>query len=141
MAATWPVEEFREYLRVLMDQAGIPDYAELHRRTGVSQTQFSHWRKGNAQPSADSLRRIAPALGVAPAALFLAAGLNLADEIEPRESDLAVLPREIRDLLDLWANDDLTGQQRDDLRRSIGIVVAGVRAGLDTSSGRRKRSA
>jgi len=92
---SWPAEEFREYLRALMDRAGIADYAELSRRSGVSQTQFSHWRRGNAQPSRESLAKIAPVLGAPTVNLWLAAGLAGVDQLNLSDTpDLRVLPAE-----------------------------------------------
>lgn len=125
---SWPVEEFREYLLACMDRAGVTDYAELSRTTGVSQTQLSNWRYGKSQPSQASLKKIAPVLGIAPVNLYIAAGVNDSEELELSHApDLRVGPREFQDLAELW-DTDLTDEQRSFLRRSVGTLVAGLRA-------------
>jgi len=128
---SWPVDEFNEYLRACMKRAGIPDPAELSRMTNVSQTQLSNWRYGKSQPSAASLKKLAPALGVAPVNLYIAAGLNDSEELAlDRSPDLRVGPREFVDLAELWDDDRLTDEQRSFVRRSVATLVAGLRAEL-----------
>lgn len=130
----WPVDEFREYLRALMDERRIPDYAELSRLSGVNQWQFSQWNRGLAQPSVKSLRKVAPILGVQPVALFIAAGLNDAEELELTQGpDLKVGPAEFRDLAELWDDPRLTDDQRSFIRSAVANLVAGLRAGLVNS--------
>lgn len=131
MPASWPVDEFVAYLRALMGEAHIPDFAELSRLTGVSQTQFSNWRRGLSQPSRDSLNKIAPVLNVKPVNLWLMAGLVDEAELDLAERpDLAVVPREFADLLGLWRDERLTDEQRGDLRRSVALLVSGMRSQL-----------
>lgn len=126
------MEEFRDYLRALMTEHGIPDYAELSRLSGVSQNQFSNWRRGLSQPSRESLSKVARVLGVKPANLWLVAGLADEDELGIEESpDLTVLPREFADLLDLWGDERLTDTQRDFVRMSVANLVNGVRASFE----------
>lgn len=130
VAREWPHEEFRDYLLALMEEKGISDYAELSRRSGVGQWQFSQWTRGLAQPSTKSLRKLAPALGVTPVKLFLVAGLNDAAELElGHEPDLRVGPAEFVALAELW-EEDLSDDQRSFLRRSVATLVAGLRAEL-----------
>jgi transcriptional regulator with XRE-family HTH domain len=141
MGSVWPVEQFRALLRALMDAAGIDDYAELSRMTGVSQQQFSTWRRGLAQPSRESLAKIAPILGVPVVNLWVAAGLASPDDLDLAEApDLRVLPSEFRDLADLY--DTLNDDEKAFLRRSVARLVAGVRSELsldrDQPSGRRR---
>lgn len=140
---SWPADAFRDYLRALMDAAGIPDYAELSRLSGVSQTQFSHWRRGNARPSRESLAKIAPILGVAAVSLWLAADLANPDELALADApDMRVLPREIRELADLFDTPGLTEEQKSYVRRSVSTLTAGLRAELvkprNHPTGRRK---
>lgn len=138
VAKSWPVEEFREYLLACMKRAEIADFAELSRLTGVSQTQLSNWRYGKSQPSQGSLKKIAPALGVAPVNLYIAAGVNDHAELElAHEPDLRVGPAEFRDLAELW-DDHLTDEQRSFVRRSIATLVAGLRAELPKGRGTTK---
>lgn len=145
MPKAWPVAEFQDYLRALMAAAGVADFAELSRRTGVGQWQFSTWKQGRNQPSAASLRRLAPALNVSPIKLFLAAGVNDAEELDlSAQPDLTVLPTEIGDLIALYEDPKTSDEQRSFLRRSLAALVAGVRAEVAAPparpSGRRRAS-
>lgn len=134
VAKEWPVEEFREYLAALMKEKGISDYAELSRITAVGQWQFSQWNRGLAQPSQNSLRKVARGLDVAPVKLFLVAGHYEHQELElGHEPDLRVGPAEFVALAELW-EEDLTAEQRSFIRQSISTLVAGLRAGLPKSS-------
>lgn len=141
MPATWPVEEFVAYLRALMREADIADFAELSRLSGVSETQFSNWRRGLSQPSRKSLNRVAPILRVKPVNLWLMAGI--ADEADldlTERPDMTVAPREFTDLLELWHDDRLSDPQRDFLRTSVAVLVSGMRGQLaDPARGRPNR--
>ena len=131
MAKAWPVAEFQEYLRACMDAAGIPDFAELSRRSGVGQWQFSTWKQGKNQPSAASLRRLAPTLNVSPVKLYLAAGVNDAEELDlSGQVDLTVLPAELREFIALYLDQRLTEDQRAYARRAVAHLTAGLRAEL-----------
>lgn len=144
MSTAWPVEEFQEYLRALMDEARIANFGELSRLTGVSENQFSRWKLGKSQPSAANLRRIAPALDVAPVALFIAAGLNDPAELDLDQPDLTVVPAEIRDLISLYGDDRLKDEQRSFIRQSIANLTAGLRAhlaGVEKGTSGRRRTA
>lgn len=144
-APTWPYEEFREYLRRLMDEARprIPDFAELGRLTGINQSLFSRWRSGAAQPGTESLRKVAGVLGVPPVKLFLAAGLTDAQELDlSGQVDLTVLPAEITQFIALYLDERLTEDQRRYARQTVAYIAAGLRAELAKSqvkpSGRRR---
>lgn len=139
MPKEWPHEDFREYVAALMREQGIADYAELSRRSGVGQWQLSQWNRGLAQPSMKSLRRLAPALGVSPVKLFIAAGLHDSAELElGDEPDLRVGPAEFQDLAELWDDPRLTDEQRSFVRRSVATLAAGLRAELPNSGATRK---
>jgi len=142
---TWPYEEFREYLRRLMDETRprIPDFAELSRLTGINQSLFSRWRSGQVQPGVDSLRKVAAALNVQPVRLYLAAGLTDAAELGlAGEVDMTVVPAEIRELIALYLDARLSDEQRTYVRRIVADVSAGLRAELAAPparpSGRRR---
>lgn len=144
--ASWPVDEFREYVRALMDAAGIPDYAELSRLTSVSQTQFSNWRRGLSQPSRLALKKIYPALGLkSPVPLYIAAGLDTHEELElGEEPSRTVLPRPMQELLEVYEQLKALGQEEVALS-SIRVVVAGLRAQLPDArkaqpSGQRRKT-
>lgn len=130
-----------EYLRALMTEADIRTFAELSRLSGVSETQFSNWGKAKSQPSRDSLKRLAPHLRVAPARLYLAAGINDAEDLDLTAGpDLTVLPAELRTLIEVWPQ--LSDDQQMFARRSLAVLVGGLRAELVKSevkpSGRRR---
>jgi transcriptional regulator with XRE-family HTH domain len=136
----WPVEEFAAYLRALMREADIPDYAELSRLSGVSQTQFSNWRKGIAQPSRESLSKVAKVVNVKPVHLWLAAGVADADDLDLSEQpDLAVLPREFTELIQLWRTDLLSDAERQFLRTSVAVLMRGIRNDVLHNPERRPR--
>lgn len=130
VAKEWPeAEEFREYLLALMREAGVVDFADLSRRSGVGQWQLSQYQRGLAQPSVKSLRKIAVALNTSLAKLQLVAGHNDAGELDiGEEPDLRVLPDEFHDLIGLWEDPGLTDDERSFVRRSIATLVTGLRA-------------
>lgn len=133
------MEEFNAYLRALMDAAGIDNYAELSRLTGVSQNQFSNWRRGLAQPSRENLRKIAPALGLrSPVTLYLAAGLEEQEHLELEAApDFRVLPKQFQDLRDIYERLKEVGRE-DVALSSVSVLVAGLRAELEAQLVRRK---
>ena len=137
MASRWPYEQFAEYLRALMAEAGIPDYAELSRLSGVNQTQFSNWRRGISRPSRESLAKVAPVLRVPTANLVTVAGLA-DDGDEPTEEIRrpAALPAELVELLELWRDERLDDEQRRALLAAVAFTVGGVRAQLERPAGR-----
>lgn len=146
--ATWPYEQFGDYLRALMDAAGIADYAELSRLTGVNQSQFSNWRRGRSQPSTATLKRIAPALDTPPVKLYIMAGLDEeADYDLSQEPDFSALPRPFHDLREIYERAAANGEG-DRVLEAILLLVAGLKAQLkpaattrgDRPSGRRRAS-
>lgn len=132
-----------------MDAAGIADFAELHRLTGVSQTQFSNWRRGISQPSRENLKRIAPALSLkSPVTLYLAAGIDEREDLELEAvPDFTVLPKPFLDLRHVYELAKSLGRE-DLVLSSISVLVAGLRAELNAEinqgkpqpSGRRKQA-
>jgi len=136
VSPTWPFEEFRDYLRALMDAAKIVDYAVLSRLADVSEAQLSRWKYGTAQPSRESLAKIAPVLNVPAMNLWIAAGLATPEELNLDVlPDMRVLPQEFRDLI-LMYEDGRTGTEvKAFLRRSVAALVAGIRA-ESTAQGR-----
>lgn len=133
---TWPHEQFAVYLRALMDAAGIADYAELSRLTGVNQSQFSNWRRGRSQPSASTLNRIAPVLGQPPVKLYVMAGLNVEEDFDlSQEPDFTALPRPFHDLREIYEQAAATGEG-DRVLEAILLLVAGLKAQLTPKSGR-----
>lgn len=146
VSKSWPVDEFNTYLRALMNAVGIESHAELSRLTGVSQNQFSNWRRGLAQPSRENLRKIAPALGLrSPVTLYLAAGLESQEHLElDATPDFRVLPKPFQDLREVYEELKLAGQE-DMVLSSIRVLVDGLKAQVrevqaGQPSGRRRRA-
>jgi transcriptional regulator with XRE-family HTH domain len=151
VSKSWPVDDFREYLWALMRNAGIADYAELSRLTSVSQNQFSNWRRGLAQPSRESLKKIAPTLGVPPVLLYIQAGLDEHQDLDlTPQPDFSALPRPFHDLREVYERLNDLGRGAEALR-SISVLVAGLKAEIaeaeaidkrrrDQPSGRRRAS-
>lgn len=136
VSKSWPVEQFNDYLRALMAAQGIDNYAELSRLTGVSQNQFSNWRRGLAQPSATTLNRIAGALDTAPVKLYVMAGLNVEEDFDlSQEPDFTALPRPFHDLREIYEQAAATGEG-DRVLEAILLLVAGLKAQLTPKSGR-----
>lgn len=122
-----------------MDAAGIENFAELSRLTGVSQNQFSNWRRGLAQPSRENLRKIAPAVNLrSPVTLYLAAGLEEQEHLELDSApDFTVLPRPFQDLREVY--EQLKALGRDDIvLSSITVLVGGLHAELTAELSRRR---
>jgi len=111
-----------------MDREGIADYAELSRLSGVSQTQFSNWRKGTHQPSQESLDRIAPVLRTTQADLYIAAGLFSPGHVgAPDDYEPSVLPREIRELIELYDSMTTEANKRY-FREQVAFALRGLKA-------------
>lgn len=132
-AEPWPVDDFQQYLRKLMDNAGIRDFAELSRLTGVSETQFSNWRRGISQPSKSSLNRIAPVLGVKPVRLWFAAGLATMDDLDLDEApDLTELPMaEIDEVRQLLKDPRMTDADRMFVRQQLRLITSWLHGEMD----------
>lgn len=149
VSKSWPVEDFNRYLRALMDAAGIADYAELSRLSGVSQNQFSNWRRGLAQPSRPNLKKAAAALKVSPVKLYVRAGLDDEDDLElGAELDFTALPAPFHELRAVYERLNDLGRGAEALR-SISLLVAGLKSEIvglegvetrrgDHTSGRRR---
>jgi transcriptional regulator with XRE-family HTH domain len=128
--ASWPVRDFNEYVEAAMDGAGIKDREELSELSGVSPTQLSNYKSGKSQPSRKSLEKLAIPLRVPVRNLLLQAGLmSLDDFAEP--PDLTIVPAQVRELLDLLADERVTEGEREFLLSHVSVVVAGVRARLN----------
>lgn len=137
--AIWPVEDFNRYLRTLMDNAGVRDFAELSRLTSVNQSQFSLWRRGKTQPSRANLKRIAPTLGVPPVLLYIQAGLDAEADLDLESvPDFAALPKPFHELREVYERWTELGRG-DEALRSISVLVAGLKAELGADIDRRRR--
>lgn len=115
-----------QYLDVIMRNQGISNDADLARRTGVNQTQIGNWRKGSSRPSMALLDRMAYALDVPPVNLHIQAGW-----VKPTGKpapDLAILPREFGELIDLYTAPERTDDELDTIRTSLRLALAGLRS-------------
>lgn len=124
---SWPYDTFERHLRALMDRERIADPAELSRLSGVSQTQLSNWRAGSSQPSMGSLDKLARVLDTPPHTLYIAAGLLSPRQLGmDQDVNLAVIPREIQDLIDLYER--ANGSGREMILQQVSITVRGLSA-------------
>ena len=57
-----PLPEFAQHFREVMAECNITQYA-LHKKTGISWNNFHKWLKGERLPYANSLLKLASALG------------------------------------------------------------------------------
>lgn len=132
-AEPWPVEDFVKYLRNLMDNASIRDFAELSRLSNVSETQFSNWRRGIAQPSKASLNKVAPVLGVKPVRLWFAAGLATMDDLDLGEApDLTELPMvELDDVRQMLKDPRITDEDRQFVKQQLRLITSWVQTEMD----------
>lgn len=136
VSKSWPYEQFDDYVRALMLARGIENYAELSRLTGVSQNQFSNWRRGLAQPSATTLKRIAPALAVLPVKLFVMAGLTEEEDLDlSQELDWTALPAPFAALREVYERAVAVGRG-DEVLSAMSLLVAGLNAQLTPAGGK-----
>lgn len=77
-------DDFGDYLTRTMAAAGLSQ-ADLKRLTGISDSIISKWRRGQATPSVENLRLLAPALGVTTRELVVRAGHMSPDEVGLKE--------------------------------------------------------
>lgn len=125
--ATWPVEDFNRYLEALMERANIRHRTELANLAGINPTQPSTWKNGKAQPTRESLTKIAPVLDVRAVHLWMAAGLVTASQLDTEgDVDLTVLPQEILDVIELYRTADTAG--REFIRQQLSFTVRGLSA-------------
>lgn len=137
----WPVEDFRVYLDTKMREAGFKNDAELAAAAGINASLLSRWRSGRAQPSRKSLKQVAPVLRVSPVMLYLAAGLDAAEDLDVN-ADADAWPEQLHELRSLTERFDALGHG-DTVRRDIARLIAGLRAELvdlvdDGPNGRRR---
>lgn len=114
---TWPHEDFNAYLEDLMAANGIVDRAELSRVSGVSNSQFSTWKKGTYRPSRDKLRQVAAVLNEPLIHLEIKAGLVDTSELEIPEPTFEVRSRPVVKFLGYYDASD--GPSRDWIDRKV----------------------
>lgn len=124
----WPAEDFRVYLDTKAGEAGFKNDAELAEAAGLNPSLLSRWRSGRAQPSRKSLKMLARPLRTTPVMLYIAAGLDEAEDLDvTAEADR--WPAELHDLRTLYERFEAIGRA-DVVRRDIVRLVAGLRAEL-----------
>lgn len=84
-------QDFGPYLTQAMAAAGLSQ-ADLARLTGISDSIISKWRRGQATPSVENLRLLAPALGVTTRDLVVRAGHMFPDEVGLKEPPVPPKP-------------------------------------------------
>lgn len=115
--------DFGLYLRKLMDAKGFDTDADLSRATGIDSSMISKWWSGT-QPSIDSLRKVAPRLGVRLGDLMVHAGLATPDELgmtAPPPPPPPPSPRDplIRKIAAALVDDGVPEDERSRLRRGV----------------------
>jgi transcriptional regulator with XRE-family HTH domain len=119
----WDHQPFVAYLDAAMSTARIRSDAELARLSGIGQQQLSTWRRG-VRPSTRLLDKLAPALRVPARDLYRLGGwLPANDRTSPAP---AVLPQEIRDLIDFYNAPGRTDEQRALIRAHVSVAVSGL---------------
>jgi transcriptional regulator with XRE-family HTH domain len=93
-------DEFRTFLRHLMDQAGFDTFESLARAGRFDATTLTRWFNGEQKPSNDLLHKIAGPLRVRFGDLLVAAGIATPQQLGMEVSPGPVLPLEVRELLD-----------------------------------------
>jgi transcriptional regulator with XRE-family HTH domain len=125
----WPAEDFRVYLDEKMRDAGLPRAADLAAAAGIDASLISKWRRGIQQPSRKNLKAIAPVLRVAPVMLYLAAGLDEAEDLDVN-ADADSWPGGFHELRTLFERLDAAGSG-EVARRDLARLIASWRTDLD----------
>lgn len=147
---SWPAKEFNSYLNRLMVEAGIPLSTQgvpnsviFFEMTGIDPGQTSRWRNGKAQPTVESLRKVAaglaPRLGLSASALLVSlemkAGRRSEDEAREvrgsREGGTQELVDYIRRAHDMAAHPDLPSDRREEILAEIRRAEAKLEAARD----------
>lgn len=147
---SWPAEEFNAYLNGLMVDAGIPlsskgvpNSVVFFELTDIDPGQTSRWRSGKAQPTVESLRKVAhglaPHLGMSASALLISlevkAGRRSEDEANKvrgsREGDTKQLLDYIRRAHDMAAHPDLPSDRREEILKEIQQAEVKLQAARD----------
>lgn len=121
---TRPATEFGRYLRSLAEAKGWYTDAELSRAIGIDGTMLSKWWSGTTEPSIESLRKIAPPLGVRLGDLLVQAGKATPEELGMRGAPAPSppsTPREplLRDVTAALQDESIPSDERQHLRRGV----------------------
>lgn len=134
----WPVKDFNEYLNRLMTLAGIPltdqgvpNSSVFWEISDISPGQTSRWRNGKAQPTSDSLRKVAaalaPKLGMNPNSLLVSLEVKAGRRSQEEANEIReALKQEARDLAgyirrarDMVAHPDLPEERRKEILEEV----------------------
>jgi transcriptional regulator with XRE-family HTH domain len=126
----WPVEEFNRYLTVHRDKVGFANDAALARAADLNASLISNWRNGKAQPSRQSLNKLAPVLKVSRMNLWIVAGIAEDDDHASPPTEFDDAPAVVLDLLALYRDPRMTEDDRTSLRKWLSYQIAGVRSEL-----------
>jgi transcriptional regulator with XRE-family HTH domain len=124
VSKTRRISEFGAYLHQLMDACGFVTDADLGRAAGIDGSLLSKWRSGSAQPDIDSLRKLAPHLGVRLGDLLVSSGRATAEELgmAGKPPPLPPVRRQeplVRRVADALADEAIPTDERDRLRRGV----------------------
>lgn len=115
--------EFGQYLRKLAEAKGWYTDAELSRATGVDGSMLSKWWSGATQPNLESLRKMAPHLGVRLGDLLVRSGQATPEELGMRGQPPTPpsTPREplLREVAAALQDESVPQEERDHLRRGM----------------------
>lgn len=135
----WPRESFLDFIEALWKREGFKHKAEMMRAANIDPSVHTNWGNG-AQPTTDSLDKLARVLNVPATTLYVAAGRLSPGQLEGSPQDgQPILPREFQELTDLYLGANAPG--RDLIRQQVSIIVRGLSAVLaeDPSEPRPKR--
>lgn len=134
----WQPDQFAQFLDAAMDREGIPNDAELSRRSGVRQTQIGNWRAGKNRPSPQLLDRLAETLRVPASNLYTLAGWSPSDIVQHFEAP-PPLPPELRDLIRIYLDADTVDEHKAWIVAQAGMIVQAVEAMARPAPARTRR--
>jgi len=131
-------QSFAEYIDDLLTGLG-ENNSTAAKKSGVSVSNISNWRRGATKPGIDNVRQFADGMGIPRTTVMIKAGL-----LEPADLDIDPLYLELA-ALDTLAQSVDQGALRK-LRNHIGLLIAGTRRELEAllagrDAARRKREA
>lgn len=115
-------QSFAEYLDELLTGLGDSN-SDAARRTGVSVSNISNWRRGATIPSIDRARQFADGMRISRLTVMMKAGL-----LEPADLDIDPLYLELAALDTLVRSADESALRK--LRNHVGLLIEGTRREL-----------
>lgn len=132
--ADWPHAEFVAWLDATKERFRLTADAHLAERLGIGRTLIVNWRRGVQRPSWEILVDVAHALGEDVRPLWVLAGLVSREDVglvdETDHGALQALPREIQQLIEVYADRRMDVDDRAAILRAVRMVYQGVLADL-----------